>query len=617
MTGDVLNDFCVQAATVNGSGSQSSNLVITKALFHMGIPVAAKNVFPSNIEGEPTWYDIRVTPQGYQARKRTVDILIAMNPATWERDAANVRSGGAVIHEAALPRFGAADRDDVSWYPVPFARLAREKLEAKPDLRKYLQNMIYVGVLAELIGLDPAAVEQGVRDQFRTKPKAADLNLAAVQIGVDYTRENLVKTDPFRVAPMDGTRGTVLLDGNRAAALGSLMAGCTVLAWYPITPSSSLCEAFIDYAERYRVDVATGERRFAAIQAEDELAAIGIVLGAEWAGARAMTATSGPGISLMAELTGLGYYAEIPAVIFDIQRVGPSTGLPTRTMQGDVSFVHTLSHGDTRHPVLLPGTVIEVYEDAQRAFDVADRLQTPVFVLSDLDLGMNLWRTEPLPYTECAIDRGKVLDAKALEQVTDWARYRDVDGDGIPYRTLPGTANPRAAYFTRGSGHDEHALYTEDPDVYQANMERLRRKIEGARTLLPAPLIEEAGNRVAICAYGSTHHAVVEARHQLADHGVETDYLRIRGLPLHPGVAEFIARHDRVYVTEQNRDGQMEALLRQELPGELADRLRSIRHFNGVPIDAEAISDPVLAGELAQREPADHQGVTSRRGPVG
>ena len=617
MTGDVLNDFCVQAATVNGSGSQSSNLVITKALHHMGIPVAAKNVFPSNIEGQPTWYDIRVTPQGYQARKRTVDILIAMNPATWERDAANVRSGGAVIHEAALPRFGEADRDDVSWYPVPFARLAREQLDAKPDLRKYLQNMIYVGVLAELIGLDPAAVEQGVRDQFRTKPKAADLNLAAVRVGVDYTRENLVKSDPYRVTPMDGTRGTVLLDGNRAGALGSLMAGCTVLAWYPITPSSSLCEAFIDYAERYRVDAATGERRFAAIQAEDELAAIGIVLGAEWAGARAMTATSGPGISLMAELTGLGYYAEIPAVIFDIQRVGPSTGLPTRTMQGDVGFVHTLSHGDTRHPVLLPGTVIEVYEDAQRAFDVADRLQTPVFVLSDLDLGMNLWMTAPLPYTERAIDRGKVLDAEALARVTEWARYRDVDGDGIPYRTLPGTADPRAAYFTRGSGHDEHALYTEDPDVYEANMDRLRRKIDGARTLLPAPLVEESGNRVAICAYGSTHHAVVEARHQLADHGVETDYLRIRGLPLHPAVAEFIARHDRVYVAEQNRDGQMEALLRQELPGELADRLRSIRHFNGVPIDAEAISDPVLAGELAQREPADHQGVTSRRGPVG
>ena len=325
----------------------------------------------------------------------------------------------------------------------------------------------------------------------------------------------------------------------------------------------------------------------------------------------------GPGISLMAELTGLGYYAEIPAVIFDIQRVGPSTGLPTRTMQGDLSFVHTLSHGDTRHPVLLPGTVIEVYEDAQQAFDVAERLQSPVFVLSDLDLGMNLWMTAPLPYTERAVDRGKVLDAEALEEVREWARYRDVDGDGIPYRTLPGTANPRAAYFTRGSGHDEQALYTEDPDVYRANVDRLRRKIEGARTMLPPPLIEEAGNRVAICAYGSTHHAAVEARHQLAEHGVQTDYLRIRALPLHPAVAEFIARHDRIYVAEQNRDGQMEALLRQELPGELADRLRSVRHFNGVPIDAEAISDPVLAGELAQREPADHRAGETRRVPVG
>jgi 2-oxoglutarate ferredoxin oxidoreductase subunit alpha len=599
MTGDVVNDFCIQAATVNGSGSQSSNLVITKALFHMGIPVAAKNVFPSNIEGQPTWYDIRVTPQGYQARKRTVDVLIAMNPATWEQDVANVRPGGAIIHEATLPHFGAAARDDVSWYPVPFARLAREKLEAKPDLRKYLQNMIYVGVLAELIGLDPAAVEQAVRDQFRTKPKAADLNLAAIRIGVDYTRATLAKSDPFRVEPMDGTRGLVLLDGNRAAALGGLMAGCTVLAWYPITPSSSLCEAFIEHAERFRTDPETGEKRYAAIQAEDELAAIGIVLGAQWAGARAMTATSGPGISLMAELTGLGYYAEVPAVIFDIQRVGPSTGLPTRTMQGDVGFVHALSHGDTRHPVLLPGTVVEVYEDAQRAFDLADRLQTPVFVLSDLDLGMNQWMTPPLAYPEGGIDRGKVLDAQALDQVAKWARYRDVDGDGIPYRTLPGTRNPRAGYMTRGSGHDQDALYTEDPDVYRANMDRLRRKIEGARTLLPAPVIEETGCHAAICAYGTTHHAVVEARHQLAEHGIATDYLRIRGLPLHPAVAAFIARHERVYVAEQNRDGQVEALLRQELPGELADRLRSVRHFNGVPIDAEAISEPVLAGELA------------------
>jgi 2-oxoglutarate ferredoxin oxidoreductase subunit alpha len=613
----VINDFCIQVATVNGSGSQSSNLIVTNALFHMGIPVATKNVFPSNIEGLPTWYEIRVSPQGYQARTRKVDILVGMNPATWEQDVANVCSGGAVIHEAALPRFGAANRDDVTYYPVPFARLAKERLEATPDLRKYLQNMIYVGVLAELIGLDPAATEQAVRNQFRTKPRAADLNLIAVQAGIDYARETFTKSDPFRVAPMNGTRGKILLDGNHAAALGGIMAGCTLLAWYPITPSSSLCEAFIEYAERFRVDRSTGERRFAAIQAEDELAALGMVLGAAWAGGRAMTATSGPGVSLMAELTGLGYFAEIPAVIFDVQRVGPSTGLPTRTMQGDVGFVHTLSHGDTRHPVLLPGTVVEVYEDAQLAFDCADRLQTPVFVLSDLDLGMNLWVTAPLPYPAAGIDRGKVLGAKELDAIGEWARYRDVDGDGIAYRTLPGTPHPRAGFFTRGSAHDENAVRTEDPDAYRRNMERLARKIEGARTLLPAPLIEEAGNPVAILAYGSTHHAVVEARHQLERRGVASDYIRVRGLPLHPQVREFIARHQRVYVVEQNRDGQLEGLLRQELPGKLGDRLRSVRHYNGVPIDAAAITDPVITLERpAGKAAAAHGGRSAHAASV-
>jgi len=595
MPGPGVNDFCIQAATVNGSGSQSANLVITRALFHMGIPVAAKNVFPSNIEGLPTWYDIRVSPHGYQARKRTVDVLVAMNPATFVDDAANVRPGGAAIHEATMPRYGAAARDDISWYPVPFARLAKERLDAKPDLRKYLQNMIYVGVVAELIGLDPAAVERALRDQFRAKPKAAELNLEAIQLGVSYARENLTKTDPFRVAAMDRTRGTVLLDGNRAAALGAIMAGCTVLAWYPITPSTSLCEAVIEYAERFRVDRATGERRFSAVQAEDELAAIGIVLGAAWAGARAMTATSGPGISLMGELTGLGYYAEIPAVVFDVQRVGPSTGLPTRTMQGDVGYVHTLSHGDTRHPVLLPGTVTELYEDAQLAFDLADRLQTPVFVLSDLDLGMNQWMTPPLAYPERGVDRGKVLDAADLDRLSRWRRYEDVDGDGIAYRTLPGNPNPRAGYFTRGSGHDQDALYTESPDAYRANMDRLRRKLDGARHLVPGPLVDEPGSSTLIVAYGSTHHAVVEARDRLAEMGTPADYLRVRGLPLHPMVAEVIARHRRVYVVEQNRDGQMEALLRAELPGELADRLQGLRHFNGVPIDAESVLEPILA----------------------
>ena len=593
----IVNDLTIQAATVNGSGSQSANLVVTKALFHMGIPVAPKNVFPSNIEGLPTWYDIRVSPQGYAARSRRVDVLVALNAQTWLRDVANVHPGGAVIHEAALPRTGAADRDDVALYPVPFARLAKERIEARPDLRKYLANMIYVGVLQELLGLDPEAVVRAVHDQFRSKPKAAALNIDAIHIGVEYARENLVKTDPYRVAPLDATAGRILIEGNNAAALGCLVGGCTVVAWYPITPSSSLCESFIGYAERFRVDATTGERRFAVVQAEDELAAVGMVLGAGWAGARAMTSTSGPGLSLMAEFAGLGYYAEIPGVIVDVQRVGPSTGLPTRTMQGDISFAHTLSHGDTRHPVLLPGTVLEAYDDARRAFDITDRLQTPVFVLSDLDLGMNLWMSEPLPYVTDELDRGKVLDAADLERVGEWGRYRDVDGDGIGWRTLPGTDHPTAGYFTRGSGHDERAAYTESPEVYQRNMERLARKIDGARTLLPAPLIEEAHNEVAILAYGSTHHAVVEARDLLAADGLPVDYLRLRALPFHPGIEAFIARHERVYVVEQNRDGQVYGLLRAELPGHLADRLRSVRHYNGVPIDAEAITEPVLAAE--------------------
>lgn len=593
----VVNDFTIQAATINGSGSQSSNAVLTRAIFRMGIPVAPKNVFPSNIEGLPTWYDIRVSPQGYQCRSRTVDVLVALNPATWLRDVTNVAPGGAVVHEATYPLTGPADRDDVVFYPVPFAKLAKERISAD-GLRKYLANMVYVGVLAWLLGIEEAAIEAALRDQFRGKESAVATNLEAVRLGLEYASQHLEKRDPFHLQRMTGrTEGKLLMEGNQAAALGSLVAGCTVAAWYPITPSSSLCEAFIRYCERFRVDPQTKERRFAVIQAEDELAAIGIVLGAGWAGARAMTATSGPGLSLMAEYAGFGYYAEIPAVIWDVQRVGPSTGLPTRTMQGDLSFVAHLSHGDTRHVVLLPATVAEVYEFGQRAFDLADRLQTPVFVLSDLDLGMNLWMTEPLPYPEAPFDRGKVLGAEDLERIGDWGRYRDVDGDGICWRTVPGTPHPAAGYFTRGSGHDEDAHYSEDPEVYRRVMERLARKYETARHLVPGPHIEEAGHSVAILAYGSTHHAVVEARDELRAHGVATDYLRLRALPFTPDVADFVARHERVYVVEQNRDGQLWRLLRAELPGALADRLRSVRHYNGVPIDARSIVEPVLAAE--------------------
>ncbi len=590
----VVNDLTIQAATVNGSGSQSSNLVLTKAIFRMGIPVAPKNVFPSNIEGLPTWFDVRVSPQGYQCRSRDVDILVALNLGTWNTDVAGVKSGGVVIHEAKYPVAGPTARDDLTYYAVPFAALAKEKIKSE-GLRKYLTNMIYVGVLAQLLGISLEAIESALRDQFRRKPAAVDTNMQAVMVGHEYAAAELVKTDPYALEPMSGrTEGRILMEGNQASALGALMGGATVAAWYPITPSSSLCENFISYCERFRVDTSTGEKRYAVIQAEDELAAVGMVFGATWAGARAFTSTSGPGLSLMAEFAGLGYYAELPAVIFDVQRVGPSTGLPTRTMQGDVAFAYTLSHGDTRHIVLLPGSAEENYEFAMEAFDLADRFQTPVFVLTDLDLGMNLWMASPLEYPEKGFDRGKVLDAEALAQVEHWGRYRDSDGDGIPWRTLPGTPNPEAGFFTRGSGHDEDARYSERPEVYQRVLDRIGRKHETARSWVPAPVVDDAGNAAGLIAFGSTHFAVVEARDQLRESGVEVDYLRLRALPFSPEVEQFVETHDRVYVVEQNRDGQLLGLLRQELPGRLVDKLVSIRHYNGVPVDAHAITDPVL-----------------------
>jgi len=593
-TARLVNDLTIQAATVNGSGSQSSNLVLTKAIFRMGIPVAPKNVFPSNIEGLPTWFDVRVSPQGYQCRSREVDILVALNIGTWNTDVAGVKPGGVVIHEAKYPVAGPTRRDDLTYYAVPFAALAKEKIVTE-GLRKYLTNMIYVGVLAHLLGIELEAIEGALRDQFRRKPAAVDTNMQAVMVGHDYARENLEKTDPYALERMTGrTEGRILMEGNQASALGALMGGATVAAWYPITPSSSLCENFIAYCERFRSDRESGEHRYAVIQAEDELAAIGMVFGATWAGARAFTSTSGPGLSLMAEFAGLGYYAELPAVVFDVQRVGPSTGLPTRTMQGDLSFAYTLSHGDTRHIVLLPGGTEENYEFAMEAFDLADRFQTPVFVLTDLDLGMNLWMADPLQYPEKAFDRGKVLSAGDLETVESWGRYRDVDGDGIPYRTLPGTPNPLAGYFTRGSGHDEDARYSERPEVYQRVLDRLAAKHETARLHVPAPVVDESGSRTGILAFGSSHFAVVEARDHLHEAGIDTDYMRLRALPLSPEVAAFVERHDRVHVVEQNRDGQLFSLLRAELPGRLADRLISVRHYNGVPIDAHAIVDPLL-----------------------
>ncbi len=597
MTEPIVNNLTIQAATVNGSGSQTANLVLTRAIFHMGIPVAPKNVFPSNIEGLPTWYQLRITPQGYMARSDRVDILVAFNATTWREDLKTVRPGGVVIHEDS---YSTADaRTDVVYYPVPFAKLAKAKI-ASDTLRKQLANMIYVGVVAGVLGIPWESLEHGVKRQFLAKPKAVQVNLDAIKVGLDHYQDTFSKQDAYRLEPITGAvEGKVLVEGNQAAALGALMGGVTVAAWYPITPSSSLCEYLIAYADRFRTDPKTGEKRIAVVQAEDELAAVGMAIGASWAGARAMTSTSGPGISLMAEFAGLAYYAEVPVVIFDIQRIGPSTGLPTRTSQGDISFAYTISHGDTKHLVLLPGSVEECYEFGRDAFDYADRFQTPVFVLSDLDLGMNLWMTPAFKYPEKPFDRGKVLNKEDLDRLSgEWGRYQDVDGDGVAYRTLPGTDHPAAGYFTRGSGHDEHARYTEGADTYARNMDRLSRKFETARKALPAPVADEsAKSSVGLIAYGSTDAAVREARERLAAAGRSVDYLRIRALPLSADVAGFVERHETVYVVEQNRDGQMFDLIRLSLPAELVGRLRSVRHYNGQPIPAEAITEPLLQSE--------------------
>ena len=593
--GEVVNDFSIQVATVNGSGSQSANNVLLKSIFGMGIPISGKNLFPSNIAGLPTWYTIRASKHGYIARKKEIDILVAMNPETAKDDILSLPSGGAAIYEEAanLKQY----RDDVVCYPVPFDKITAAVCpEAK--LRKLVKNMVYVGVVAQLLDMDLATVEAALRRQFAKKQKAADLNWAAVQAGYDYAKTSLVKQDPFRVERMHANEGKIIIEGNAATALGCMFAGVTVVTWYPITPSSSVVENLIDLLKKYRVDP-SGKATFAVVQAEDELAAVGMVLGAGWTGARSMTATSGPGISLMAEFTGLGYFAEIPAVIFDIQRVGPSTGMPTRTAQGDVLSVAFLSHGDTRHVMLLPGSVKECFDMSVDAFDLAEQLQTPVFVLSDLDLGMNNWMTEPFTYPEKPMQRGKVLSADDLTRLGGFARYKDLDGDGVGYRTLPGTDHPQAAFFTRGSGHNERALYTERPDEYQQQMERLTRKFETARSMVPAPVtIANGTSKIGLIAYGTSDFAVTESREQLKkEYKLETDYLRIRAYPFTREIHEFVASHDRIYVIEQNRDAQMLSLLKLDLPAEDATKLRSVRHYNGLPIDARSVTDELVMQE--------------------
>jgi 2-oxoglutarate/2-oxoacid ferredoxin oxidoreductase subunit alpha len=591
----VVNDFSIQVATVNGSGSQSANNVLLRSIFRMGIPVSGKNLFPSNIAGLPTWYTIRASQHGYIGRKKEIDFLVAMNPETAQEDVKSLSAGAAVVYDEPLNL--SALRDDLTFYSVPYDKIVGAVC---PDakLRKLVKNMIYVGVVAQILNIDITKIEAEVTKQFAKKQKALELNLGAVRAGYEYAKNSLTKSDPFVVETSNQTTGKIIIDGNAAAALGAMFAGVTVVTWYPITPSSSVVEQLIDYLKRYRV-TSEGKATFAVVQAEDELAAIGMVIGAGWAGARSMTATSGPGISLMAEFVGLGYYAEIPAVLFDIQRVGPSTGLPTRTSQGDILFCATLSHGDTKHPLLLPGNVTECFTMAMDAFELAEKLQTPVFVMSDLDLGMNNWMSDPFPYPEKPLDRGKVLSADDLQRLGGFARYKDVDGDAIPYRTLPGTEHPAAAYFTRGSGHNEKAQYSERGDDYQHNMERLDRKFETARTLVPKPeLVANGTSKIGVIAYGTSDFAMRESLDQLAkEYDFKADYLRLRAYPFSREVHDFVAQHERVYVVEQNRDGQMLSLLKLDLAADQNPKLRSVRHYNGLPIDARSITDDIISQE--------------------
>jgi 2-oxoglutarate/2-oxoacid ferredoxin oxidoreductase subunit alpha len=591
----VVNDFSIQVATVNGSGSQSANTVLLRTIFQMGVPVSGKNMFPSNIAGLPTWYTIRASKKGYIARKKEIDFLVAMNSETAREDTMSLASGAAVLYDEPLKLNEL--RSDVTFYAVPYDKICAAVC-SESKLRKLVKNMIYVGVMAQLLNLDMAEVEKALRKQFAKKVKAADLNWNAAKAGYDYAASSLAKADPFTVERMDKTTGMIIIDGNAAAALGCMFAGVTVVTWYPITPSSSLVETLIDYMKEYRVG-ADGKATFAIVQAEDELAAVGMVLGAGWAGARSMTATAGPGISLMAEFAGLGYYVEIPGVIWDIQRVGPSTGLPTRTSQGDIEFVAKLSHGDTRHPMLLPCSVAECFSMAGDAFDLTEQLQTPVFVMSDLDLGMNNWMSEPFQYPDKPQNRGKVLTAEELERAGGFSRYKDVDGDGVGYRTLPGTDHPGAAWFARGSGHNEKSQYSERPDDYANNMDRLAHKFETARTLVPKPeIVRNVGNDIGIIAYGTSHHAVVETLDQLqGEYGVKADYLRLRAYPFTSETHDFVAAHKRIYMIDQNRDAQMLQLLKLDIAIEEISKLRSVRHYNGLPIDARSITDDIITQE--------------------
>ena len=587
----VINDFAFSVATKNGSGSQTSNNVLVMSLFRMGIPVNGKNLFPSNIKGLPTWYTIRASKDGYTARKALTEIVVAYNDGTATEDVANLPPGGVCITTDKIARV-IRQREDISYYEMPVAKLMRQT-KVPSAFRKLVENMTYVGAVSQLFDIPLDLIYDVLLDNFKGREKPALMNHEVVKLAYDWTADNIVKTDPYRFERMDGTQGKIIMTGNDAGALGAVFGGVNVVAWYPITPSTSFVDGIIGFRGlRQNEDK---ENTIAIVQAEDELAAAGIVVGAGWAGGRSLTSTSGPGISLMAEFAGLAYFAEIPAVFWNITRMGPSTGLPTRTSQGDLLFTHFLGHGDSRQICLLPGNLKEAFEFGWKSFDISEELQTPVFVVSDLDLGMNNWLSDPFDYPDQPIARGKVLDANALKDFIDqhgkWGRYMDVDGDGIAYRTLPGTDHKFAGYFTRGTGHDEFAVYSERSDDWVENMTRLRLKMDTAREMLPQPLIDDESDAdIGIITFGTNEEAIREARDWLANDGIKTNYLRVLALPLASSVSEFIDAHKSVFVIENNFDGQLTQLIRLEHPENIS-HVRPLALGDGLPMTPDWIYD--------------------------
>lgn len=594
----IINDFVITFSTVNGSGSATANTTLMRTFFKMGIPVTGKNIFPSNIQGLPTWYTLRLSKKGYLARVKEDDIVVAMNPSTINKEIDQIVPGGALFYPDDLKISNT--REDIIYYPMPIRKIIKES-EVAPSLKDYISNMVYVGILAQMLEIPQDLIREALNFHFKNKVKPVSLNMEVIQKSAEWARENLTKADPYYVETMQGNEGWIMTDGNTAGALGSLFGGVQFTAWYPITPASSLAESIHEFIPELRTDPVSGKQTSVIVQAEDELAAIGMAIGAGWGGLRSMTSTSGPGLSLMTEFIGLAYYAEIPVVIWDVQRVGPSTGLPTRTAQGDITFVKFMGHGDTDNIMLFPGSVNECFEFGWRSFDIAERLQTPVVIMTDLDLGMNEWMTTKFYYPDQPMDRGKVLWEEDLQKMLDkyqneFGRYKDLDGDGITYRTLVGNQHPRAAYFTRGTGHDEYAKYTEDPVIWEESLTRIKKKFEIGKQYLPKPLIHSNGSKKGIICVGSASFAVDEALDILAEEKIILDCMRIRSIPFHEEVNDFLISHDLIYIVELNRDGQLSQLLTLAAPVQ-AKKFRNVNKIDGLPLTAKWIVSEICKVE--------------------